>query len=140
MPRTRPRRPRPPPGSPRAAAPAATRFQMRADRLAGIGAAGARGGSGSASGRLEGPLRLVLCWLVPCWLVPLWLVPCWLIRVLATAMLVEAVGGRPVHVADPAPVLEDPDDLGRDVNLTGIGAVPGAGRVGMVHVVPALAE
>src|ERR1022692_5233792 len=86
---------------------------MRADRLPGIGAAGARGGSGSASGRLEGPLRLVLWWLVP-----LWLVPYWLIRVLATAMLVEAVGGRPVHVADPAPVLEDPDDLGRDVNLT----------------------
>src|SRR5580692_9794872 len=53
---------------------------------------------------------------------------------------VQAGRGRPVHAGRPAEALEDADDAGGDIDLPGIGAMPGAGGIGMVHVVPALAE
>jgi fatty acid desaturase len=59
---------------------------------------------------------------------------------LVAAAPVEPATGWPVHPGDPAEALEDPDDRGRDVDLPGVGAVPGAGGVGVMHVVPALAE
>ncbi len=46
----------------------------------------------------------------------------------------------PADVGRPAELLEDPDDAGRDVELAAQHAVPGRGRVGVVQVVPALAE
>jgi hypothetical protein len=52
----------------------------------------------------------------------------------------EAGGVGPVHGGGPAEALERADDGGGDVDLAGAGAVPGAGRVGVVHVVPAFAE
>src|SRR6202030_3693830 len=53
---------------------------------------------------------------------------------------VKAGGSRPVHAGGPAEALEDANDAGGDIDLPGIGAMPGAGGIGMVHVVPALAE
>src|ERR1700721_2375417 len=52
----------------------------------------------------------------------------------------KAGGSRPVHAGGPAEALEDANDAGGDIDLPGIGAMPGAGGIGMVHVVPALAE
>lgn len=40
----------------------------------------------------------------------------------------------------PAEALEEADDNGGDVDLAGAGAMPGAGRVGVVAVVPAFPE
>src|SRR5271154_1809858 len=63
-----------------------------------------------------------------------------LIAALTAAAGVPAGRSRPGHAGRPAEPLEDANDGGGDVHLPGIGAVPGAGRVGMVHVVPAFAE
>src|SRR5438046_5800328 len=52
-------------------------------------------------------------------------------------------GGRDlarVNAGRPAHALEDADDGGGDIDLPWIGAMPGAGWVGMVHVVPALTQ
>src|SRR5690242_7514659 len=56
------------------------------------------------------------------------------------AAAVQAGGDRPVHAGRPAEALEDANDGGGDIDLPGIGAMPGTGRIGMVHVVPALTE
>jgi len=58
----------------------------------------------------------------------------------AAAAAVEAGGGGPAHLGGPAEAFEDADQAGGDVDLAGVCAVPGAGRIGMVHVVPALPE
>src|ERR1022692_1096962 len=47
---------------------------------------------------------------------------------------------RPADVVDPAELLGQPDGPGGDVDLALEHAVPGAGGVGMVQVVPGLAE
>src|SRR5579863_4876341 len=47
---------------------------------------------------------------------------------------------RPAHVVGPAQLLEPADDARARVQLALQGAVPGAGRVGVVQVVPGLAE
>src|SRR5690606_41871350 len=52
----------------------------------------------------------------------------------------QPLGGRPADVIAPAQRLEEPDDGGADVDLPLEHAVPGAGRVGVVEVVPGLAE
>ena len=49
-------------------------------------------------------------------------------------------GAWPADAAHPAHALEHPDDRGRRVDLAAVDAVPGTGRVGVVHVVPAFAE
>src|SRR5712691_8978693 len=55
------------------------------------------------------------------------------------------LGGQPLliwpaDVVCPAELLGQPDAAGRDVDLALEHAVPGAGRIGMVQVVPGLAE
>src|SRR5437762_1644194 len=50
----------------------------------------------------------------------------------------DPVRTRPPDVAHPTEPLEDPDQPGRRVQLAGQDAVAGAGRVGVVGVVPAL--
>src|SRR5215471_12022911 len=47
---------------------------------------------------------------------------------------------RPADVLDPAELLGRPDQPGRGVDLPPERSVPGAGRVGVVQVVPRLAE
>src|SRR6185503_5316122 len=47
---------------------------------------------------------------------------------------------RPTHVIGPAELLEGPDGAGAAVELAGVDAVAGAGRVGVVQVVPGLAH
>src|SRR6185312_16713902 len=59
---------------------------------------------------------------------------------LIAAAVVQADGNRPVHAGRPAEALEDANDNGGDIDLPRIGAMPGTGRIGMVHVVPAFAE
>jgi hypothetical protein len=59
---------------------------------------------------------------------------------LTAAATLEAGGDRPVHAGRPAQALEDTDDGSGDIDLPGISTMPGAGRIGMVHVVPALTE
>src|SRR3954468_11204440 len=53
---------------------------------------------------------------------------------------VEALADRPADVVRPPELLEDPDGARRDVDLAAVDAVAGAGRVGVVQVVPRLAE
>jgi hypothetical protein len=45
-----------------------------------------------------------------------------------------------VHAGSPAEALKDANDGGGDIDLPGIGAMPGAGWIGVVHIVPAFAE
>ena len=52
----------------------------------------------------------------------------------------QPLGLRPADVVGPAELLEHPDQAGRGVDLTAQHAVPRAGRVGVVQVVPGLAE
>src|SRR3954471_19291287 len=52
----------------------------------------------------------------------------------------EALPARPAHVRRPAELLEHPDQPRGDVDLAAPHAVAGAGRVGVVQVVPRLAE
>src|ERR1700733_4378931 len=52
----------------------------------------------------------------------------------------QALGLGPAHVARPAELFEDPDGTGGNVDLPAVDAVAGTGRIGMVQVVPALAE
>src|SRR6476659_6721512 len=59
---------------------------------------------------------------------------------LIAAAVVQADGNRPVHAGRPAEALEDANDNGGDIDLPRIGAMPGIGRIGMVHVVPAFSE
>src|ERR1700691_935867 len=47
---------------------------------------------------------------------------------------------RPADVVDPAELLGHPDQPGGDVDLSLEHPVPGAGRVGVVQVVPGLTE
>ncbi len=47
---------------------------------------------------------------------------------------------RPVDAGGPAEAFENPDQTGRRVDLVRAGAVPGAGRRGVVPVMPALPE
>jgi hypothetical protein len=56
------------------------------------------------------------------------------------AVLLESGSDRPVDIRSPACALEHPDELGRQVELATVDAMPGACRVGVVHVVPALPE
>ena len=56
------------------------------------------------------------------------------------SLRVEALLDRPAHVVHPADLLDQPDDPGRGVDLAAQHAVPGAGRVGVVQVVPGLAH
>src|SRR5213076_260962 len=51
----------------------------------------------------------------------------------------EAFRLGPADVGGPAQLLEDPDDAGGRVELATQDAVPGCRRIGVVHVVPALA-
>src|SRR6202050_1018183 len=53
---------------------------------------------------------------------------------------VQAGRIRPVHAGRPAEALKEANDDGGDIDLPGIGAMPGAGWIGVVHVVPAFAE
>src|SRR5262245_56246873 len=52
----------------------------------------------------------------------------------------EPIALRPAHVRYPAEPLEDPDKARVHVDLAAQHAVPGAGRIGVVQVVPVLAE
>ena len=54
--------------------------------------------------------------------------------------LVEPVPLGPADVGGPAEPLEQPDGARRDVQLAAVHAVPGAGRIGVVAVVPGLAH
>ena len=45
-----------------------------------------------------------------------------------------------MHPGGPAEALEDADHRGGDVDLAGLGAVPCASGIGVMHVVPALPE
>ena len=56
------------------------------------------------------------------------------------AAVVRPGGDRPVHAGRPAEALEHANDSSGNIDLPGIGTMPGTGRIGMVHVVPALAE
>ena len=60
--------------------------------------------------------------------------------ILIAAAGLQAGAGGPVHAGSPAQALEDADDGSGNFDLPGIGAMAGAGRVGMVHVVLAFAE
>jgi hypothetical protein len=64
----------------------------------------------------------------------------WLVLTMIAAAGLQAGAGGPVHAGGPAQALEDADDGSGDFDLPGIGAMADAGRVGMVHVVPAFAE
>src|SRR6266516_3933540 len=52
--------------------------------------------------------------------------------------LVEPLALGPPNRRRPAELLEGPDDPGRDVELAAVDAMPRAGRVGVVAVVPRL--
>ncbi|GAA2916150.1 hypothetical protein GCM10011428_34610 [Streptomyces violaceus] len=52
----------------------------------------------------------------------------------------DPVRSGPAHVVHPAEAFEEADDGGRRVELAAVDAVARAGEVGVVEVVPALAE
>src|ERR1700712_2239180 len=52
----------------------------------------------------------------------------------------QPLGAGPAHLGGPAELLEQPDRPRGDVQLAAEHAVPGAGWVGMVQVVPGLTE
>src|SRR6201996_8700621 len=56
------------------------------------------------------------------------------------ALGLQPPGVRPAHVVGPAQLLQRPDHPGTRVELALEHTVPGAGRVGVVQVVPGLAE
>jgi Protein of unknown function (DUF998) len=56
------------------------------------------------------------------------------------AAALEPGAARPADARGPSRPLEHPDQLGRQVKLSAVDTVPRAGRIGMVHVVPALPE
>ena len=71
-------------------------------------------------------------------------VTAWLARAPAAgpgaAVAVQPGGRRPPHLRGPAEPLEQPDDRRADIDLTRTDAMPGTSRIGVMHVVPALAE
>src|SRR5688572_14534452 len=52
----------------------------------------------------------------------------------------DALGPRPADIRCPAELFEGPDDASAGVDLSLLDAVAGAGRVGVVQVVPRLAH
>jgi hypothetical protein len=53
---------------------------------------------------------------------------------------IDTRGARPLHAGGAAEVFTEPDEPGSDIHLMRVDPVPGTRRIGVVQVVPAVAE